>query len=226
MLDTNKTEETKKPSSLAFGVVCSSNMNRSMEAHLQFEKENLAVFSYGVGNKIRLPGKFKITAENDSNQCIFVIGPAGQSVFEFGTAYADIKSALISTGYEDWYRDRGLLKLLERNIKIKEGPERFQDCDDVDKLDVVFCFETRVFDILVENLESRRILNFDPIYVMNLDVTDNADEAEVGAKLALELCQRLEKLAKEGVFEEEVFEVVNEVEQKYNRAILCKICYL
>lgn len=158
--------------------------------------------------------------------CFCFVGPGGQSVFEFGTAYETIREELISSGYEEWFREKGLLKLLERNINIKDGPERFQDCEDVDKLDVVFCFETRVFDILIENLESRKILHFEPIYAMNLDVTDSADEAVVGAEIALDLCQRLEDIYQKGVFEAKVFEVVQAVEDKYKRAILCKICYL
>lgn len=49
-------ESSQHPTNVSFGVVCSSNMNRSMEAHLQFEKHKLVVYSYGVGNRIRLPG--------------------------------------------------------------------------------------------------------------------------------------------------------------------------
>lgn len=42
---------------LKVAVVCSSNMNRSMEAHHVLLKKNYDVRSYGTGEKIKIPGK-------------------------------------------------------------------------------------------------------------------------------------------------------------------------
>ena len=193
---------------LKFAVVCSSNMNRSMEAHKQFLRRNLDVYSYGVGQRIRLPG------------------PNGQNVFEFGTSYQLIKDTLIAQGEEDWYRERGLLGMVERNIRIKDGPERFQECNiqEVARMDVVFCFEGRVFDLLIEDLEGREPKNFEPVHVLNLEVKDTPEEAEIGARVALELCEALQE--KHDRLEESIAEVVRDIEDRYGRDIISKTCYI
>lgn len=43
-------------SPLSIAVICSSNMNRSMEAHGFLAKKGFKVRSFGTGEKIKLPG--------------------------------------------------------------------------------------------------------------------------------------------------------------------------
>lgn len=41
---------------LRYAMVCSSNQNRSMEAHALLKREGLDVASYGTGQHVKLPG--------------------------------------------------------------------------------------------------------------------------------------------------------------------------
>jgi RNA polymerase II subunit A C-terminal domain phosphatase SSU72 len=44
----------------------------------------------------------------------------------------------------------GLLPMLKRNIAIKTAPQRWQENADDGPFDVVFTFEERVFDVVLE----------------------------------------------------------------------------
>jgi RNA polymerase II subunit A C-terminal domain phosphatase SSU72 len=66
------------PSKYRYSVICSSNQNRSMEAHFVLSSHGFDVWSFGVGNNVRLPGP---TA-------------AQPNVYEFGTPYEYIYGEL------------------------------------------------------------------------------------------------------------------------------------
>lgn len=97
----------------------------------------------------------------------------------------------------DSYRHKGLLSIVKRNANIKRSPERFQDEDSL-QFDIIFTFEARVFDIVVDCMYERslmtRLLNTflvlrnrtsttsKPVHVINVTVKDTPEDAPIGAE--------------------------------------------
>ena len=140
--------------------ICSSNMNRSMEAHLQLKKSGFNVTSYGTGSKVKLPG-------------VSIDKP---NIYDFGTPYSEIMADLRSQD-EAMYRANDVLTMLERNVNIKEAPQSWVatlpsstasgDGDDATlrggklgtgaetQFEVLLTFEERVFDAVFESFNAR-----------------------------------------------------------------------
>lgn len=168
-------------SRLSFGVVCSSNINRSMEAHLVLGNAGLTVQSYGTGTNVRLPGRSAMEPR----------------IFKFGTPYEAMYASLAATPDDEaFFLDNGVLSLCRRGSAIKKSPERWQDTpiSIITKHDVVIAFEERIYDVVVEDLQTREPTeDFEPLHVLCLDTKDNPQEAKIQARIALELCWILEK---------------------------------
>ena len=93
-----------------------------MEAHRVFADKGLDVLSFGVGNKVRLPA------------------PSGAQLnFDFEQSYSAIREEVLKTGNISYYREKGIFEMLNRNIDIKDHPERFQDFENVGQFNVIFC---------------------------------------------------------------------------------------
>lgn len=151
---------------LLFAMVCASNQNRSMEAHKVLAENGYQVVSYGVGTQVKLPGP-----SMHKPNC-----------YPFGTPYKDIHRDLLRKDPE-LYKQNGLFKMLERNIKVKLSPERWQDSV-TPKIDVAITFEERVMDILVDDMAGRTTELMRPLLVINLDVKDNHEESVLAAPQA------------------------------------------
>nr|CAD7580184.1 unnamed protein product [Timema californicum] len=67
-------------SGLKVAVICSSNMNRSMEAHAFLSKKGFHVKSFGTGDKVKLPGT----------------APDRPNCYEFGISYEEIYQDLLN----------------------------------------------------------------------------------------------------------------------------------
>uniref|UniRef100_A0A8C5PYY7 RNA polymerase II subunit A C-terminal domain phosphatase SSU72 n=2 Tax=Pelobatoidea TaxID=8431 RepID=A0A8C5PYY7_9ANUR len=194
----------KMPSSpLRVAVVCSSNQNRSMEAHNILSKRSFNVRSFGTGTHVKLPGP----------------APDKPNVYDFKTTYEQMYNDLLKKDKE-LYTQNGILHMLDRNKRIKPRPERFQNCKDF--FDLVITCEERVYDQVVEDLNSREQETCQPVHVINVDIQDNHEEATLGAFLICELCQCIQHTED---MENEIDELLQEFEDKSGRTFLHTVCF-
>lgn len=90
------------------------------------------------------------------------------------------------------YTQNGLLHTLDRNRRIKTHPERFQESDD--KFDILITCEERVYDQVLEFVETRAPVDNSIAHVINVDIQDNLEEATIGAFLISDMCLMVKKL--------------------------------
>jgi len=189
---------------MKIAVVCSSNMNRSMEAHGFLSKKGYNVESFGTGDKVKLPGA----------------APDKPNVYEFGTTYEHIYQDLM-TKDKSLYTQNGLLHMLDRNRRLKPKPEKFQVTRA--KFDLIITCEERVYDQVVEFLDSKTPDDNIPVHVVNLDIQDNHEEATIGAFL---ICELVNMLSAADDLDNEIDELLLEFESKAQRNILhCILFY-
>lgn len=136
---------------LKLAVVCSSNMNRSMEAHAFLQKKGYNVKSFGTGDKVKLPGP----------------SMDKPNIYDFGTSYNDIHADLAQKD-KTLYTQNGLLHMLDRNRRIKDKPMRLQDTDE--RFDIIITAEERVYDQAVEFFEQHGGKDNQPVHLINMDI--------------------------------------------------------
>jgi len=188
---------------LRLAVVCSSNMNRSMEAHARLHKKGYNVLSFGTGDKIKLPGP----SVNQPN------------VYEFGTSYEEIYQDLAKKD-KVMYKQNGILHMLDRNRIIKPRPDRLQDTEN--QFDVIMTAEERVYDQVLEHFEQRDSKDDQLVHVINMDIQDNQEEATIGAFLFHELVQMFTESLD---LDNEIDELLQEFEMKCKRPILHSVLF-
>ncbi|KAI4347303.1 hypothetical protein L6164_008125 [Bauhinia variegata] len=188
-----------------FAMVCSSNQNRSMEAHFLLKRQGFDVSSYGTGTHVKLPGP-SIREPN---------------VYDFGTPYKQMFDELRRKDPE-LYKRNGILPMLKRNLSVKLAPQRWQDNAGDGSFDVVFTFEEKVFDMVIEDLHNRYQVLMKTVLVINLEVKDNHEEAAVGAKLTLDLCQKIEAAES---WEESIDDIIVGFEKQHRRKLMYSISF-
>ncbi|XP_037960731.1 RNA polymerase II subunit A C-terminal domain phosphatase SSU72-like [Teleopsis dalmanni] len=188
---------------LSIAVVCAANMNRSMEAHNFLANKGFRVKSYGIAERIKLPG-LSIDKPN---------------IYRFGTSYNDIYMDLVVKN-EFFYREKGLLHMLERNRRIKKYPQRFQECDE--QFDVIVTVEERVYDELLEFMSSRDPVDNRPAHVLNINVDDTLEGALQGSFAIADL---LKMLSRASDLDNEIDKIVNNFEGRRKQQVLHTVVF-
>lgn len=122
-----------------FAMVCINNVNRSPAAHASLRAAGLRVCSFGAGRAVTFPGA---TA-------------ADSRVFKFRTPYETMQRILQAEDAATFSRN-GVLGILERDVSVKRGPERWQSLTNKDLLaiDVVVCLDYAMFITVLEGAVS------------------------------------------------------------------------
>mmetsp|Transcript_33374 Transcript_33374/g.65615 ORF Transcript_33374/g.65615 Transcript_33374/m.65615 type:complete len:216 (+) Transcript_33374:166-813(+) len=194
----------KMKNKFALALVCQSNLNRSMDAHNVLTREGYFVRSYGAGTKVKLPGESKDKP----------------NVYDFGTPYDDIFKDLTKKN-EAKYSKNGMLRMVDRNRKLKKCPERFQNELEA-HFDLIICYERRVYDTVTADLDSRECEESSPCHVINLETTDNHAEASKGAELTKLL---MHKLYRSEDWENEISSILDEYEMEHKKEVLHIVKY-
>ncbi|XP_022137335.1 RNA polymerase II subunit A C-terminal domain phosphatase SSU72 [Momordica charantia] len=188
-----------------YAMVCSSNQNRSMEAHSILKSKGFNVSSYGTGAHVKLPGP----SLREPN------------VYDFGTPYKHMFDDLRRKDPE-LYKRNGILPMLKRNATVKTAPQRWQDNAADGSFDVVFSFEEKVFDMVIEDLNTRDHGLMKTVLIVNLEVKDNHEEAAIGARLTFDLCQEIERTES---WEGTIDDIVIAFEKQHRRKLLYSISF-
>ncbi|KAL4335495.1 hypothetical protein GQ457_07G018960 [Hibiscus cannabinus] len=142
--------------------------------------------------------------------------------------------------------------MLKRNLSVKLAPQRWQDNAADGYFDIVFTFEDKVFDMVLEgeytpeardkllavevnpfpmDLSSKHfspnLHNWDQVLlksvlVINLEVKDNHEEAAVGACLAFDLCEQIEAVES---WEDSIDDILISFENKHRRKLMYSISF-
>lgn len=169
-----------------------------MESHKVLMDAGFDVSSAGTGSAVRLPGP-SIDRPN---------------VYPFGTPYERIYNELMAQDPK-LYRANGLARMLERNQKIKPAPQRWHEGRGV--YDFVFTCEERCFDSVIEDLLHRGGGLNKIVHVINIDIKDDDENAQIGGRGILELAKRLSEESKKygEAFEDKMMDILTEWQEKH-----------
>lgn len=181
---------------------CTQNQNRSMAMHELFLRNNyLAVKSFGTSKQVKLPGD----------------KPGITNTYSWDVGYDKIYEDLQSRNRE-FYEEKGILRMLERNMKIKKNPERIFDWairstkKEERNVDVVIASDYNNLKMIYDEYGGIQAEENSTILI-GFNIKDTLDEAEIAAKKVYEFIIQLNEKIKEGNTIKEGIELVLKTNQ-------------
>lgn len=172
-------QSATEPSRPMFAMVCANNVNRSAAAHETLRSAGLRVCSYGAGRQVTFPGKTSSESRT----------------FRFLTPYA-VMHRVLQKENSELFSANGVLEILERDLPLKDAPERWQSLSNKQLLgiDVVVCLDYVMFLTVLEDIQMRIRLSFKhkQLHIICLDTVDTPEDALTGGERVLELCRELD----------------------------------
>jgi len=110
--------------------------------------------------------------------------------------------------------------MLDRNKRIKEKPQRFQE--EIEEFDVVISLDERVYDQIVEDFLNKRAKSYKQVHVINMDIEDNHEEATIGAFVVCELAKLIQDAED---IDDDMDELLQEFEETTKRTILHSVFF-
>ena len=172
---------------------------------------------------------------------VFKFGDAALEEAEEGLGYEHMYETLAEEDFQH-YSQSNIIGLCQRALSLKPSPSRWQDlqtCNIVEGHDIVLAFEERIFDAIVEDLQTRDPTpEFKPLVIICLDTKDNPTEGQLAGLEALRLCRLIEVRAREerlnGEMGLELVDFVGEIVDEFGNKkfsesgikVLFQICYL
>ena len=93
----------------------------------------------------------------------------GTSLFDLLCTCIFLSSVMISFLFFLFFlTENGMLPILDRNMRIKHKPEKFQESDKL--YDVILTCEERVYDLVIEKFEDSGSVHSRLAHVVNIDV--------------------------------------------------------
>ncbi|KAK8887261.1 RNA polymerase II subunit A C-terminal domain phosphatase [Tritrichomonas musculus] len=191
-------EQKEFVSPLRFACVCLSNVNRSMAGHKVLAKNNYNVCSYATNSQIS------------------ILGPTKNNLYDFGTTYKEIIANLKEQGTAavEFYESQEIIKMVERDCKLKEKPERFASTFELNTqkfFDIIFTYQKRyVMEKVIAEFHANGNVNFELCHVINIETKDKYETALASSHCTLLLAQRFTEVVNQGKdITEEVERILN-----------------
>ena len=167
-----------EPRKVRYACVCASNVNRSMAAHEVLQKHKYDVSSYGTNSQISMPS------------------PTGvPNIYDFGTTYQEILDDMLKQD-NPYYREHGLIEMIDRDRHIKSRPERFASTFDRSDtmFDVIFTYQEKIMERVISEFHTNGNAKFELCTVVNIETIDDHTHALESAKITLQLAEIISKL--------------------------------